>query len=190
VRLVRRARLAVRIYLYTLFCVVLAVALFVLIAVALRPDPPHERFAEPRPPMFGAPGALAPRGPPPDGRPGPRPGEIPSRLFILTGIALLGVVLITSIAFARSLARPLQRLEEVAAAFGRGEHEARTGLVRSDEIGAVALAFDDMADQTTQLMQSQRELMGNVSHELRTPLARMRVAPTSPPRATPTWRAR
>jgi two-component system OmpR family sensor kinase len=178
VTVVRRARLAVRIYLYTLFCVVLAVALFVLIAVALHPGPPHRRGPEPRPrPGIAAAGER--RGPPPEPprfeRRPPAP-EVPTRLFVITGVALLGVVLVASIAFARSLARPLQRLETVAAAFGRGEHDARTGLVRTDEIGAVADAFDDMAERTTQLMQSQRELMGNVSHELRTPLSRMRVA--------------
>jgi two-component system, OmpR family, sensor kinase len=177
---VKRARLAVRIYLYTLFCVVLAVALFLLIAMALRPESPRRRLAEPwhRPPPAGF-GVLLPGEPPPDvprfERPGPLPG-IPTRPFVVTGVALLGVVLITSIAFARSLARPLQRLEAVAAAFGRGDHDVRAAIARSDEIGAVALAFDDMADRTTQLMQTQRELMSNVSHELRTPLARMRVA--------------
>jgi two-component system, OmpR family, sensor kinase len=174
---VKRARLAVRIYLYTLFCVVLSVALFVLIAFALRPDRPRPPFPEPRSLAGREPLAEAP---PPDHPPFERraPPElrVPTRLFVITGVALLGVVLVMSIAFARSLARPLQTLEAVAAAFGRGDHDARTGLRRSDEIGAVAVAFDDMADRVNQLVQSQRELMGNVSHELRTPLSRMRVA--------------
>jgi two-component system OmpR family sensor kinase len=174
---VKRARLAVRIYLYTLFCVVLSVALFVLIAFALRPERPRPPFPEPRSLAGRQPLAEAPLPDhPPFERRAPPELRVPTRLFVVTGVALLGVVLVMSIAFARSLARPLQTLEAVAAAFGRGDRDARTGLRRSDEIGAVAVAFDDMADRVNQLVQSQRELMGNVSHELRTPLARMRVA--------------
>ena len=47
---------------------------------------------------------------------------------------------------------------------------------RDDELGDVGRAFDDMADRTSALISSQRQLMADVSHELRTPLARIRVA--------------
>ena len=98
-----------------------------------------------------------------------------SRQFILA-IAVLSLVFTGSLLFARSLARPLRRLAGVARAFGSGQLEARARLERRDELGAVANAFDDMADRITALLQSQRELLANVSHELRTPLARIRVA--------------
>jgi two-component system OmpR family sensor kinase len=98
-----------------------------------------------------------------------------SRQFILA-IAVLSLVFSGSLLFARSLARPLRRLAAVARAFGSGQLDARARLARRDELGAVANAFDDMADRITTLLQSQRELLANVSHELRTPLARIRVA--------------
>jgi signal transduction histidine kinase len=95
----------------------------------------------------------------------------------LIGLGLAAVVLVgVSFAFARRLARPLERLADTADAFGRGELGARARLDRGDEIGAVGHAFDAMADRVAALMASQRELMANVSHELRTPLARIRVA--------------
>jgi two-component system, OmpR family, sensor kinase len=89
---------------------------------------------------------------------------------------VLSVVFSGSLLFARSLALPLRRLAGVARAFGSGQLGARVRLKRGDELGAVANAFDDMADRITALLQSQRELLANVSHELRTPLARIRVA--------------
>jgi two-component system OmpR family sensor kinase len=98
-----------------------------------------------------------------------------SRQFILA-IAVLSLVFSGSLLFARSLARPLRRLAAVARAFGSGQLDARARLERRDELGAVAKAFDDMADRITTLLRSQRELLANVSHELRTPLARIRVA--------------
>jgi signal transduction histidine kinase len=98
-----------------------------------------------------------------------------SRQVVLAAIILL-LVLAGSLLFARSLAVPLRRLAQVARAFGGGQLGARVRLNRRDELGAVANAFDDMADRITALLQSQRELLANVSHELRTPLARIRVA--------------
>jgi two-component system OmpR family sensor kinase len=98
-----------------------------------------------------------------------------SRQVMLAASVLL-LVLTGSLLFARSLAVPLRRLAGVARAFGMGQLDARAQLDRRDELGAVAQAFDDMADRITLLLRSQRELLANVSHELRTPLARIRVA--------------
>jgi signal transduction histidine kinase len=98
-----------------------------------------------------------------------------SRQFILVG-AVLSVVLLGSLLFARSLAVPLRHLAKVAREFGSGKLNVRAKLDRRDELGAVAKSFDDMADRITALLNGQRELLANVSHELRTPLARIRVA--------------
>jgi signal transduction histidine kinase len=98
-----------------------------------------------------------------------------SRQFLLIA-AVLAVVLLGSLLFARSLAVPLWHLARVAREFGSGKLNVRARLDRRDEVGAVAQAFDQMADRITALLQGQRELLANVSHELRTPLARIRVA--------------
>ncbi len=92
------------------------------------------------------------------------------------GIFTFFVVGVAAMLTARSLARPLQRLTEAARAFGAGRLDVRADMKRSDEIGEVAKAFDDMAARIGKLLQTERELLANVSHELRTPLARIRVA--------------
>src|SRR5262249_17201087 len=97
-------------------------------------------------------------------------------LPIVAVVIVLLCVLVGSVLFARTLARPLGRIASVARDFGRGQLDARVRLNRPDELGAVAEAFDDMADRVTRLLRGQRELLANVSHELRTPLARIRVA--------------
>jgi signal transduction histidine kinase len=89
---------------------------------------------------------------------------------------VLLVVGISSWLLARSLTRPLSRLSAAAQAFGAGELSARTGIRRSDELGDVGRAFDEMASRVTELLRNEKELLANVSHELRTPLARVRVA--------------
>jgi signal transduction histidine kinase len=98
-----------------------------------------------------------------------------TRQFLLLAV-VLSVVLLGSLLFARSLAVPLFHLARVAREFGSGKLTVRARLDRRDEVGAVAQAFDQMADRITALLHGQRELLANVSHELRTPLARIRVA--------------
>jgi signal transduction histidine kinase len=165
-----------------------------------RGEPPFDRGPPPGPPPDGR----GPEGPPPDRHgfaPGP-PGPAPA--FVMTvrlpgggegraiyarrgpppprrdGIAIIVLALVAvgvvSLLLSRSLARPLARLSGVARAFGAGKLDARARLRRSDEIGDVAAAFDEMAERVTTLLRSERELLANVSHELRTPLARIRVA--------------
>ena len=99
----------------------------------------------------------------------------PSRIVIAIACSLLGAAII-SLLFARSLARPLRQMAAAARALGDGDLQARTGIQRNDEIGAVARTFDEMAGRVNDLLNHQRQFIANVSHELRTPLARIRVA--------------
>ncbi|NMO21337.1 HAMP domain-containing histidine kinase [Pyxidicoccus fallax] len=105
-----------------------------------------------------------------------RPPEPPPENTAFIVCAVLVCTAITSLAFARTLAPPLQRLARVARDFGAGKLDTRAGFRRDDELGEVAEAFDEMAGRITHLLRSQKELLANVSHELRTPLARIRVA--------------
>ncbi len=69
-----------------------------------------------------------------------------------------------------------ERARRRGAQVRRRRHDRARRLAREDELGDVGRAFDDMADRTSALISSQRQLMADVSHELRTPLARIRVA--------------
>src|SRR6202000_3073687 len=68
------------------------------------------------------------------------------------------------------------QLSRMATSLGKGDLSARSELTRSDEVGDVARAFDEMAERIQKLLQTEKELLANVAHELRTPLARIRVA--------------
>ncbi len=105
----------------------------------------------------------------------PPPPPPPFRLGTTVAIVLV-VVGISSWLTARSLARPLGRLSAAANAFGAGDLRARVTMKRSDELGDVANAFDQMADRMANALRAERELLANVSHELRTPLQRIRIA--------------
>lgn len=105
----------------------------------------------------------------------PRPG-FPTGELATAAVGTLLILAVGTIAIASWLGRPLGRIAEAARALGGGDLGARTGLRRGDELGQVAQAFDEMADQIATLLRAEKELLANVSHELRTPLARIRVA--------------
>ena len=87
------------------------------------------------------------------------------------GLAAL-LALLTGLAVARRITRPVERLIAVTQATGRGDRTARVGPVRAPgELGELASAFDQMADTLDRQEQLRRDLIADVAHELRTPIA-------------------
>jgi signal transduction histidine kinase len=105
-----------------------------------------------------------------------RAPEWPVSLLLRQLAVALLVLAVVSIPLARSVTAPLAGLSTLVRRFGKGDLTARVRSRRRDEIGALARAFDDMADRIAALRRSEKELLANVSHELRTPLARIRLA--------------
>ena len=54
--------------------------------------------------------------------------------------------------------------------FAHGDFSVRVDSSRSDEIGALAAAFNQMADSLEQSEKRRNEFIANVSHELKTPM--------------------
>ncbi len=94
---------------------------------------------------------------------------------VVFGFVLLALTL-GSIPLVRQITSPLERLTRAVERFGSGDLTARAEVERTDEVGRLASAFDEMAERIERLVRSEKEFLANVSHELRTPLARVRVA--------------
>jgi signal transduction histidine kinase len=75
-----------------------------------------------------------------------------------------------------SLLRPLKWLRGGVEAVSEGDFSIKVPVVRNDEIGKVARAFNQMTTRVQQMMDDRERLLADVSHELRSPLARMKVA--------------
>ncbi|MBI2840822.1 MAG: HAMP domain-containing histidine kinase [Acidobacteria bacterium] len=108
-----------------------------------------------------------------------RSGVAPLSLRItIAVIAVLLVLCLGSLPIAHFITAPVERLTVAARLIGSGDLSVRTGISsgRRDEVGHLAVAFDEMAGRLERLVQSERELLANISHELRTPLSRIRVA--------------
>ena len=75
-----------------------------------------------------------------------------------------------------SLLRPLKWLHGGVEAVSGGDFSTRVPVVRNDEIGKVARAFNQMTSRVQEMMDDRERLLADVSHELRSPLARIKVA--------------
>ncbi len=94
----------------------------------------------------------------------------PLHLLVLLALAL------ACYALAYQLTAPLRSLRVAVEAFGAGKLDARAPEQRHDEMGALAGAFNRMADRIQVLLGAERRLLLDISHELRSPLARLSVA--------------
>ncbi|HMQ26672.1 MAG TPA: HAMP domain-containing protein, partial [Acidimicrobiales bacterium] len=91
-------------------------------------------------------------------------------LVTLVAATLVGIVL------ARSVTRPLRRLQETATQLGHGDLEARTPVgAGPPEVRSLAVAFNDTATRLEQLVTAQEAFVADASHQLRTPLTALRL---------------
>ncbi|NWG18660.1 MAG: HAMP domain-containing histidine kinase [Chloroflexi bacterium] len=92
------------------------------------------------------------------------------------GVLVGGMVALTLVAalvvawLARQLLRSLRQLQESAARFAQGDLKHRIVSPTNDEIGAVAHAFNTMAERIQSMLEAQHTFASNTSHEFRTPL--------------------
>lgn len=89
------------------------------------------------------------------------------------------IILLGSLALARSVARPVNTLRGASEQIAQGDFDVRVVPKvgrRRDELGELANAFDHMAEKIAQLMADQRRLFCDISHEIRTPLTRQKIA--------------
>jgi signal transduction histidine kinase len=90
-------------------------------------------------------------------------------ILVAGGLALL-VALIGGYLVARALAQRLKRLERAVEAVAGGDFAHPIPIDSNDEIGQLAVAFNDMQRQLAQLDLARKQFIATASHELRTPV--------------------
>ncbi len=105
-----------------------------------------------------------------------------THMFLHLIVPLLLMVLVSFLLY-RHLMKPLQELEQATRQFSSGDYHTRVAPRlngRDDELGRLAVTFDEMTAEVghlveTQrhLVETQRHLIHDLSHELRTPLQRI-----------------
>jgi histidine kinase len=91
---------------------------------------------------------------------------------------LAGVV--ASLLIARQVVAPVQAMRDASQRIAHGNYNERVAMPDSkseaelDELGRLALSFNEMAQRLEQTESMRRQLIGDVAHELRTPLTTIR----------------
>jgi signal transduction histidine kinase len=97
-------------------------------------------------------------------------------LLAALGAGVLGISLLITSRISSWVVDPLRRLDDQAAALGRGELTARADAgTGPPEVVTLAVTFNEMADRLDELVTSQRRFVADASHQLRTPLTALRL---------------
>lgn len=109
-----------------------------------------------------------------------RPGTYMSHAFwLFRFIVPFATLLALTIYLYRYVMRPLQQFHQATQSFSKGQYSARipTKLTQgNDEFSQIARTFNTMAEQTSNVITHNRNLISDMSHEIRTPIARVETA--------------
>jgi signal transduction histidine kinase len=84
---------------------------------------------------------------------------------------------VVSVVISRQIVTPVQRMMAASHRIAEGHYRERVAVPEQvawenlDELGRLAISFNQMAAHLEQIETTRRDLIGNVAHELRTPLA-------------------
>jgi two-component system, OmpR family, sensor kinase len=92
------------------------------------------------------------------------------RQILIAGLIALLAALGAGWLVARAHARRLRRLEEAAEKVADGDFSSPIPVDSNDEVGQLAMSFNEMQKRLERLDSARREFIANASHELRTPI--------------------
>ncbi|MCX7615134.1 MAG: HAMP domain-containing histidine kinase [Clostridiales bacterium] len=91
--------------------------------------------------------------------------------FSIALLAVLLMTLILSYLITARLTHPLKIMANAAKSFARGDFTMRVPEVsRDDEVGELAISFNNMAASMQSLEEQRRDFVANISHDLKTPM--------------------
>jgi two-component system sensor histidine kinase BaeS len=98
----------------------------------------------------------------------------------LAALAALLAAVIASLFISRQIVTPVREMMVASERIAEGQYRERVDVPGDaswdelDELGRLAVSFNQMATQLEQTEATRREIIGNVAHELRTPLANIK----------------
>lgn len=91
--------------------------------------------------------------------------------MVVAGLIGVVVAIIISFFVTRLIVTPVHRLARASRRIAAGHYNERVSASSKDELGEMALSFNDMAQALESVERRRLELIGDVAHELRTPVA-------------------
>lgn len=92
------------------------------------------------------------------------------KLIVIAAVLAFAVSFCIIWLFTYRQVRPLRGMASAARSFGEGNFTVRVPVTSMDEIGQLAVAFNNMADSLSSVEGARRNFIANVSHEFKTPM--------------------
>lgn len=97
--------------------------------------------------------------------------------FLFIDVCMLVISFFLLYIISTYLTKPIKRLHDASKRIASGHYEERCSIKTNDEIGALSISFDEMAEATEttikqlkESLASKEEFMGSFSHEIKTPM--------------------
>ena len=94
-----------------------------------------------------------------------------NEILTVAALASLLAALVVSLFTTQRIVNPVREMMLASQHIAAGEYHQRVQVTSQDELGALALSFNQMAETLEQTEQRRMQLIGDVAHELRTPLS-------------------
>lgn len=94
-----------------------------------------------------------------------------NRATWLSSLVAAGLALLLGVFLFRQIVAPVRAVTTAAQAIAAGDLEQRVPVTSKDEIGQLAVTFNQMADALASDQRLRRIMMADIAHELRTPLS-------------------
>lgn len=91
-------------------------------------------------------------------------------IYIISAIVPLVLMFVAISLMTYRLTRPLRLMSDAARAMSRGDFSRRIPVTSDDEIGQLAVSFNQMTNSLARLEEVRKSFIANVSHELKTPM--------------------
>jgi signal transduction histidine kinase len=93
------------------------------------------------------------------------------RALIYGAFAALLLALLLGAVLARTISRPIRELTGATQRMAGGELGIQVPIRGNDEVGELALSFNQMSSDLAQATQARRQMTADIAHDLRTPLS-------------------
>lgn len=93
-----------------------------------------------------------------------------AQIYVVSAIFPLILMFVAISIMTYRLTKPLRIMSEASKAMARGDFSRRIPVTRDDEIGELAVSFNQMTNSLARLEEVRKSFIANVSHELKTPM--------------------
>ncbi len=92
------------------------------------------------------------------------------KVFLLSAIAPIILMLFFEYLFSYKMIKPLKLMAKASRSMAKGDFSRRIPVTSNDEIGELAVAFNQMTNSLVQIESARRRFIADISHELKTPM--------------------